>query len=56
MVVPAGEDRWLLLTFDGTPWRDDVLGYGTHGDFFVMQAPQVAKGYEFTPRQPPPGI
>lgn len=39
MVVPAGPAApapWWLLTFDGTPWHDDVLGYGTHGDFLVL--------------------
>jgi hypothetical protein len=30
--------RWWLLTFDGTPFHDDLLGYGTHGDFLVLQA------------------
>jgi hypothetical protein len=48
--------RYEMVTFDGTPYHDDVLGYGTHGDFFVMQAPQVEKGYEFPPRTPPPGV
>jgi hypothetical protein len=39
MVVPngrPGQQPWWLLTFDGTPWHDDVLGYGTHGDFLVL--------------------
>ncbi|PWW22992.1 hypothetical protein JD79_02155 [Geodermatophilus normandii] len=38
MVVPGGTDGttpWLV-TFDGTPWREDLLGYGTHGDLVVM--------------------
>jgi hypothetical protein len=48
--------RYEMVTFDGTPYHDDVLGYGTHGDFYVMQAPQVAKGYEFPPRPLPPGV
>ncbi len=41
-VVRAGRGRrdpWWLITFDGTAWREDVLGYGTHGDFVVMAAP-----------------
>jgi hypothetical protein len=47
MVVPAagtaeGGERWLLLTFDGTPFHDDVLGYGTHGDVVVMEATRRA--------------
>jgi hypothetical protein len=27
--------RWLV-TFDGTPWHEAELGYGTHGDLVVM--------------------
>ena len=27
---------WWLLTFDGTSWAADALGYGTHGDFVVL--------------------
>ncbi|MGY1857858.1 hypothetical protein [Modestobacter sp. SYSU DS0290] len=41
-LVRAGGGRrapWWLVTFDGTPWHDDVLGYGTHGDLVVMAAP-----------------
>ncbi|SDG69882.1 hypothetical protein [Klenkia brasiliensis] len=37
MVVPAA-GAWWVVTFDGTPWGDDVLGYGTHGDLVVMRA------------------
>jgi hypothetical protein len=58
MVVPiaiphAGRTRYLLLTFNGTQYFEDVLGYGTHGDFFVMEAAQVPRGFEFRPRRPP---
>ncbi|WP_454555117.1 hypothetical protein [Geodermatophilus nigrescens] len=38
MVVPGGRDGrtpWLV-TFDGTSWHEDALGYGTHGDLVVM--------------------
>jgi hypothetical protein len=45
--------RYQMVTFNGTQYHDDQLGYGTHGDFYVMQAAQVVKGYEFAPRQPP---
>jgi hypothetical protein len=31
---PLGTE--LMVTFDGTAWCDDVLGYGTHGDWVVM--------------------
>ncbi len=30
--------RWVLVTFDGTPYDDDVLGYGSHGDLVIMQS------------------
>jgi hypothetical protein len=26
----------LMVTFDGSPWCERVLGYGTHGDFIAM--------------------
>lgn len=46
MVVPngrPGQAPWWLLSFDGTPWHEEVLGYGTHGDFLVMAGhPQAA--------------
>src|SRR3954451_11541889 len=56
MVVPvpiprAGRTRYLMVTFNGTQYYEDVLGYGTHGDFFVMEADQVVDGYEFPPRR-----
>lgn len=38
MVVPVSAARWWLVTFDGTPWHEDVLGYGTHGDVVVLAA------------------
>jgi hypothetical protein len=38
MIVPEG-DGWLMLTFDGTRYGGDVLGYGTHGDVVVMRSP-----------------
>lgn len=42
--VPAARDRtrWLMVTFDGTPFRRDVLGYGTHGDVVVLDAGVVS--------------
>jgi hypothetical protein len=54
--VPIPETRstrYEMVTFDGTQYYEDVLGYGTHGDFYVMEAAQVARGYEFPPRRPP---
>jgi hypothetical protein len=54
MVVPVPvrggrRTRYLLVTFNGTQYFEDVLGYGTHGDFFVMEAAQVPRGSEFPP-------
>lgn len=46
MIVPngrPGQATWWLLAFDGTPWNDTTLGYGTHGDFIVMAAQQVSE-------------
>jgi hypothetical protein len=51
-IVPIpdrGRTYYLLLTFDGTPFHQEVLGYGTHGDFIVMRASQTISGYEFMP-------
>lgn len=30
------DDRWLLVTFDGTPYGGPLPGYGTHGDLIVL--------------------
>ena len=41
-LVRTGEGRrdpWWMLTFDGTAWHEEVLGYGTHGDFVVAAGP-----------------
>jgi hypothetical protein len=48
--------RYQMVTFDGTPYHDEILGYGTHGDFYVMAGQPVVRGYEFAPRQPPPPL
>jgi hypothetical protein len=41
-VVPPGsaDGQWWLVTFDGTPWHEEALGYGTHGDLVVMAGRQ----------------
>ena len=39
-----------MLTFKGEQFFERILGYGTHGDFFVMQAEQVVLGWEFPRR------
>jgi len=36
--VPVGDGRYLLVTFDGTPYGGKVLGYGGHGDVIVMRS------------------
>lgn len=37
-LIPDGADEapWML-TFDGTPWGERVLGYGTHGDVLLLR-------------------
>jgi hypothetical protein len=37
MLVRIGH-RWWLPTFDGTQYAENVLGYGGHGDFILMQS------------------
>jgi hypothetical protein len=45
--------RWRMVTFEGTQYYENILGYGTHGDFLTMAASQVERGYEFVPRPLP---
>ena len=42
--------KYIMITFNGDQFFERVLGYGTHGDFFVMQANQTVRGWEFRPR------
>jgi hypothetical protein len=42
--------KYIMITFNGDQYFEPVLGYGTHGDFFVMQAKQTVAGWEFGPR------
>ena len=37
-LVPDPAGGWLLVTFDGTPYDDPVMGYGGHGDVVVMHS------------------
>jgi hypothetical protein len=30
--------RWVLVTFNGTQFHEDLLGFGTHGDVIAMEA------------------
>jgi len=39
--------KYIMITFNGDQFFERVLGYGTHGDFFVMQADQAVAGWEF---------
>jgi hypothetical protein len=34
---PRNRTRWMMVTFDGTAYHRDVLGYGTHGEVLVME-------------------
>jgi hypothetical protein len=53
-ITETQRTRYRMVTFDGTQYHDDILGYGTHGDFYTMDAAQTAAGYEFPPRPLPP--
>jgi hypothetical protein len=57
MIVPISitsggrrRTKYIMITFNGDQFFERVLGYGTHGDFFVMQADQTVAGWEFNPR------
>ena len=54
MIVPittrAGgrtRTKYIMITFNGDQYYIERLGYGTHGDFYVMQAEQTVRGREF---------
>jgi hypothetical protein len=42
--------KYIMITFNGDQYYIERLGYGTHGDFYVMQAEQTVRGWEFPPR------
>jgi hypothetical protein len=50
--VPAsrGRTRWVMVTFDGSPFHRQTLGYGTHGDVVVMEAKKLTRGQDFAAR------
>jgi hypothetical protein len=57
MIVPISitsggrrRTKYIMITFNGDQFFERVLGYGTHGDFFVMQAKQTVAGWEFRPK------
>jgi hypothetical protein len=45
-----GDTKWIMLTFNETFFYIDFLGYGTHGNFVVMDGPTWEDYYEFPPR------
>jgi hypothetical protein len=45
-----GDTKWIMLTFNETFFYIDFLGYGTHGNFVVMDGPTWDDYYEFPPR------
>jgi hypothetical protein len=47
-----GDTKWIMLTFNETFFYIDFLGYGTHGNFVVMDGPTWDNYYEFPPRSP----
>jgi hypothetical protein len=57
MIVPISitvngrrRTKYIMITFNSDQFFERVLGYGTHGDFFVMQATETVAGWEFRPR------
>jgi hypothetical protein len=50
MVNGRRRTKYIMITFNGDQFFERVLGYGTHGDFFVMQATQTVAGWEFPRR------
>lgn len=44
-----GRTRYVMVTFNIDQYFESQLGYGTHGDFFVMEAAETTRGYEFPP-------
>lgn len=54
MIVPIpirsggrARTKYIMITFNGDQYYIERLGYGTHGDFYVMQAEQTVRGREF---------
>jgi hypothetical protein len=36
-LVPREDGSWIIVTFDGTQYAEDVMGYGGHGDVLFMR-------------------
>lgn len=55
--IPVGSRRrrrtkYIMITFNGTQYYEPILGYGTHGDFFVMEGRPILRGRVFPRRNP----
>ena len=57
MIVPISyrsggrtRTKYIMITFNGDQYYIERLGYGTHGDFYVMQAEETVRGREFPQR------
>ena len=37
-LVPLDDGSFLIVTFDGTQYADQVMGYGGHGDVLIMRS------------------
>jgi hypothetical protein len=37
-LVPLDEGGFLIVTFDGTQFAEDLMGYGGHGDVLIMRS------------------
>lgn len=46
--IPSGS----LVTFGGTVFYEEILKYGTYGDFYVIEDKGSYEDYEFPPRSP----
>jgi hypothetical protein len=47
---PRRRTKYIMITFNGEQYYERLLGYGTHGHFYVMQAEQTVRGWEFPRR------
>jgi hypothetical protein len=36
-LLQLDEDRWIMISFDGTQYAEDTMGYGGHGDVVIME-------------------
>ncbi len=46
-IFDRGQTSYLLITFEGTQYHKELLGYGTHGDLIIMRATQTRRDSEF---------